>query len=289
MKLSRFAYHAPTTLVELVEILVEKESDAAVLAGGQSLVPMLAMRVAQIGHLVDLNRVDELRDIACSNGTLTIRAGVSQQAVLSSSVVRAACPLLAEALPHVGLRETRSRGTVVGSLVHADPAAELPAVAVALDGELVLRHGAEERVISVADFLVAPFITAKAPGEVATELRLPVSEPRMGWAFEELERGPFALVSVAAGIALDEAGLVTDARLAFSGVGATPVRARAAESSLRGGTADEADVLGAVDLALEDIDPPSDVLGSAFYRRRVAAELAKTALTRAKACTGGPA
>jgi len=287
MKLSRFAYHAPTTLGELAEILVEKAGDAAVLAGGQSLIPMLAMRIGQIGHLVDLNRVDELRDLAQSNGTLTIRAGVSQRTVLTSPMVRAACPLLSEALPHVGLRETRSRGTVVGSLVHADPAAQLPAVVVALDGELVVRHGSNERITAVADFFVAPFITTKAPGEVVTELRLPVSHPHMGWAFEELERGPFPLVSVAAGIELDEDGLVKDARLAFSGIGPTPIRARTAESSLHGGQAGAVEILEAVELALADLDPPSDVLASASYRRRVAAELARTALVQAQARAGG--
>ena len=281
MKLSGFAYHAPSTLAETTAILVETASDAAVLAGGQSLVPMLAMRVAEIGHLVDINRVAELQDIARTNGTLSIGAGVRQQQALRSDVVRAACPLICEALPHVGLPETRNRGTVVGSLAHGDPAAELSAVAVALDAELVLRLGAVERVVTAEEFFIAPYMTAKAPGEIVTELRLPVSSSRAGWAFHELERGPFALVAVAAGVELDEGGNIVDVRLAFAGVGVGPVRAHAAELLLRGGGTSDATIADAVESALAELDPPSDVLASAAYRRRVAGELAKIALRQA--------
>jgi CO/xanthine dehydrogenase FAD-binding subunit len=184
-------------------------------------------------------------------------------------------------LPHVGLRETRNRGTVVGSLVHADPAAELAAVAAALDGVLVLRLGGEERVVAVADFVVAPFMTTKAPGELVTELRLPVSSPRAGWAFHEIERGPFALVAVAAGIELDEEGRVLDSRLAFVGVSAGPVRARDSEAFLRDGEPADSRIDEAIELSLESLDPQSDVLASAAYRLRAARELAGMALRQA--------
>ena len=286
MKLSDFAYHAPRTLAEAVECLSDAAGDSAVLAGGQSLVPMLAMRVAQVGHLVDIGRVAELQQLSCDGTTLTIGAAVTQQEALVSDVVRRACPLVCEALPHVGLRETRNRGTVVGSLVHADPAAELAAVALALDGVLVLRLGGEERLVPVSEFFVAPFMTVKAPGELVTELRLPVSTPGSGWAFHEIERGPFALVAVAAGVGLDAAGSVVEARLAFAGVGAGPVRARAAESFLLGGGLSGTTIDQAIEIALGDLDPPSDVLASAAYRRRAARELAATALREAGARAG---
>ena len=287
MKLGRFAYHAPATLDEATEILEEKGSDAAVLAGGQSLVPVLAMRIAQPEHVVDINRVHGLDAIARTNGTVSIGALVRQQQALVSAELRAACPLVCEALPHVGLRETRSRGTVVGSLTHADPAAELPAVAVALDGELELRHGGETRVVSAEEFFVAPFMTAKAPGELAVALRLPVSSPGAGWSFLELERGPFALVAVAAGIELDDGGRITDARLVFAGVGPGPVRAREAEGLLLGAEPGEAVIAEAAEIAVRGLEPVSDVLASASYRRHVARELAKDALAQA-ARSGSP-
>ena len=281
MKLGRFAYHAPTTLDEATGILAEKGFDAAVLAGGQSLVPVLAMRIAQPEHIVDINRVGGLDAIVRTNGVVSIGALVRQQQALGSAELRAACPLVCAALPHVGLRETRSRGTVVGSLAHADPAAELPAVAVALEGELELRHGGETRFVPAEEFFLAPFMTAKAPGELVVTLRLPVTSPGVGWSFLELARGPFALVAVAAGIELGDEGRIVDARLVLAGVGPGPVRAHEAEELLLGAEPGEAVIAEAAEAAVRGLEPASDVLASASYRRHVARELAKDALAQA--------
>lgn len=286
MKLGRFTYHAPVTLDEATELLQDAGADGSVLAGGQSLLPVLALRLAQPDQLVDINRVTGLDGIIRHNGHMLIGATVRQQQALTSAELSAACPLVCAALGHVGVRETRSRGTVVGSLAHADPAAELGAVALALEAELVLRHGAETRVVPAADFFVAPFTTTRRPGELVTAVTLPVSPPGFGWSFLELGRGPFALVAVAAGVGVDACGRITDARLAFAGVGPGPIRAVAAEALLRGAEPVATAIDEAVETAVKALDPPADMLASTSFRRQAARELARDALAQAAARGG---
>ena len=280
MKLGRFTYHAPATLDEAAELLVEKGPDAAVLAGGQSLLPVLALRLGEPDHLIDINRIAGLDGIVRANGHVAIGATARQHHALHSDQLASDCPLVPLALAHVGVRETRSRGTVVGSLAHADPAAELGAVAVALEAEIVLRRGGETRTLPASEFFVAPFTTARLPGELVTEVRLPVLPPEFGWAFLELPRGPFALVAAAAGVRLKD-GRIADARLALAGAGPGPIRASAAEALLIGAAPEPDAFDAAVEAAVAEIDPQADTLASAATRRQVARALSRDALVRA--------
>lgn len=282
MKPAPFRYHRPETLDETLALLAEIGDDAAVLAGGQSLVPVLALRLASPAHVVDVNRVPGL-DVIAANGSLALGALVRQQAACVAQAVRSSQPLLAEALPLVGHRETRGRGTVVGSLAHADPAAELPTVAVALDAEIALASCRGVRTVPAAEFFLAPFMTARAPDELVTEVRFPAWPAGAGHAFLEFARRShdFALAAVAVLLQLDADGAVAGARLAFAGVGSTPVRADGAEDALHGQPAGEESFRAAAEAAVAVLDPPSDVLASAAYRRHVARVLLIRALRQA--------
>lgn len=287
MKPAPFCYHRPETVDEALAHLAEVGDDAAVLAGGQSLVPVLALRLASPAHIVDINRVAGLDAIA-ANGSLALGALVRQQAASIAPAVRSGQPLLAEALPLVGHRETRSRGTVVGSIAHADPAAELPAVAVALDAEIGLASRRGARTVPAAEFFLAPFMTVRAPDELLTGVSFPAWPAGAGHAFLELARRShdFALAAVAVLLQLDANGAVLDARIAFAGVGSAPVRASGAENALRGQPAGEESFRAAAELAVAVLDPPSDVLASAAYRHHVARVLLIRGLRQAAARAG---
>ena len=198
------------------------------LAGGQSLVPLLNFRLVRPAYLVDLNEIAGLDGIRLDDGHLAIGAMTRQRAVETSGLVRQRCPLLAEAMPQIGHVQIRNRGTIGGSLAHADPAAELPAVVAALDGELVLRSARGQRMLKPEQFFVAYLTTAAEPDELLVEVRLPAMPPRTGSAFLEVSRrhGDFALVGVAATVTLDADGVCTGGALALTGVGPTPVVAR---------------------------------------------------------------
>jgi carbon-monoxide dehydrogenase medium subunit len=289
MKPAPFVYHAPDTLEEALSLLAEHGDDARPLAGGQSLVPMLSLRLARPAHLIDLNAIDELKHVDTTNGTLVVGAMVRQRAGERSDVVRQRCPLLAEAISLIGHPPIRNRGTVGGSIAHADPAAELPAVAVALDAELVARRTSGERTIPAGQFFVGHYTTAIEPDECLTEIHWPTTAPGSGWAFEETARrhGDFAMAGVAATTVLDDAGRISQARLALTGVSSQPVRAREAEAVLAGATADRSLFEAAGQAAATAIDPPSDLHASAAYRRHVVAVLVRRALERAVQRAGG--
>jgi CO/xanthine dehydrogenase FAD-binding subunit len=279
-----FTYHRPDSVEQTLALLAEHGFEASVLAGGQSLVPALNLRIARPAHVIDINRVAGLDVLEAANGSTVIGSMVRQRAALESTVVAERVPLLAEALPRVGHPETRNRGTLGGSLVHNDPAAEFGTVALASDAEVTLRSAHGERVLSVADFLVAPFTTAKEAGELVVTVRFPTLGGRWGWAFDEISRRhhDFALVAVAAGVSL-EGGAVADARLAYAGVGGTAVRARNAERMLRGEAPTIELFEAAAEQAATEIEPTNDVLATAHYRRHVARELTKRALAKAVA------
>jgi CO/xanthine dehydrogenase FAD-binding subunit len=273
VKPAPFTYHRAASTREAVDMLASLSDEASVLAGGQSLVPLMNFRVAQPAHLVDINFVDELDYIRVDSGWLAIGARTRQAAVERSGEVARAAPLLSEAMRSVAHAPVRHRGTVVGSIAHADPAAELPAVLLALDGEVVLQGASGERRVSAADFFSGPLMTARAPGELVTEIRVPAANgDGADHALVEFSRrhADFAVAGAA----------VADGAIALFGVADTPVRAARAEELLSGDPdAPAADVAAA---ATDDLRPVSDVHGGSEYRRRVARACTERALRRAR-------
>jgi carbon-monoxide dehydrogenase medium subunit len=277
MKPAPFVYHRPQTLGETFDLLERLGDEARILAGGQSLVPAMNMRLATPGAVIDINWLPGLDAVRLDGDTLAIGALTRLDAVEQSALVARHAPLIAQAIPHVGHLAIRMRGTVGGTLALADPAAELPACAVALDAVLRTASRGGGRDIAAADFYRGIYTTALAPGEVLTELRVPPPRGRRA-CFDELARrhGDYALVGLAA-VADIEGGRFADVRLVFLGVGPTPVRAVGAERALRH---DAADAASAERLLGDDLDPPSDVHASAALRRHLARVLLRRAVRR---------
>jgi carbon-monoxide dehydrogenase medium subunit len=284
VKPAPFTYHAPERAEEVVGLLADLGEEAKVLAGGQSLVPMLALRLAVFEHLVDLGRVPELKGIERRDGSVWIGAGTTEAAVERSPEVAAGVPLLARATPLIGHFQIRNRGTVGGSIAHADPAAEYPAVALALDAELEALSPAGRRTIPASEFFTGLWDTALAPDELLTGVRFPVWTGRTGFAVEELARrhGDFAIAGAVVGIELDRDDRILRAPIALIGLGSRPERATAAEAELLGRSVGEVDpqelgraVVGALDAV------PSDLHGSAGYRTKVGAAMVARAWSAA--------
>jgi carbon-monoxide dehydrogenase medium subunit len=253
-----------------------------VLAGGQSLIPLLALRLARPAVLIDINGVDELAGVSATDGRVAIGAITRDYVAEESETVAEAVPLLAAALPLIGHEAIRSRGTIGGSLAHADPAAELPAVARALDAEFVVRGPSGERVIPAAQWFEGYLTTSRRPDELLVEVRFPAAGPEMGTSFQEVARrhGDFAIVGLAASLVLS-GGVISDARLAFAGVSDVPVRAAAAEDLLVGERPSSELFDEAARCATEDLDPPADLHGSSDYRKTVAAAVVRRGLRAA--------
>ncbi|PYP19940.1 MAG: molybdopterin dehydrogenase [Gemmatimonadetes bacterium] len=284
MKPAPFAYHRPATLDEALALLAEHGGEAKPLAGGQSLIPAMNFRLARPAVLVDLNRVAELGYVRAGRDGLQIGAMTRQRAVERSDAVRSAAPLLAEAMPFIAHPQIRNRGTVGGSLAHADPAAELPAVMLALEARFRARGPQGERWIPAGEFFTGILETALGPDELLLEVVVPKSPARTGYAFAELarRRGDYALVGVAARVTLDRRGRCQAARITLFSVGDGPVLAAAAAAMLDGQEPSPEAMRAAADAAAQrDIDPPSDIHASAAYRRRLAAVLTRRALARA--------
>ena len=290
MKPPRFTYHDPTALPEALGLLGQLGADAKVLAGGQSLIPLLTMRMAHPRHLIDLNHIAELAYLDERDGGIAIGAMTRHRTAERSPLVRERCPLLAQAVGQIGHVQIRSRGTIGGSIAHADPAAELPAVLAALDGRVTLVGPAGRRVVNPEDFFVTYLTTSAAPDELLTEVWFPALPPRTGQAWLELARrhGDYALVGLGASLTLDPDGTIAEARLALTGVGPTPVRARAAEERLKGERPGSALFTEAGRLVAREVEPDSDIHATAEYRRHVAGILTLRALERAaEHVTGG--
>jgi carbon-monoxide dehydrogenase medium subunit len=282
MKLPPVDYEAPKTVEEAVGLLAEHEDEASVLAGGQSLIPLLALRLARPAVLVDINGVDQLSGIVVTDGWVGIGAMTREYVAEESGTIADSVPLLAAALPLIGHEAIRSRGTIGGSLAHADPAAEIPAVARALDAEFVVRGLSGQRVVRAAEWFEGYLMTSRAPGELLTEVRFPTAGPGTGTSFQEVTRrhGDFAIVGLAASVTVSD-GTITDARLAFAGVSDVPARATEAENLLVGERPSAELFDEAARRATDDIDPPADLHGSSEYRRRVAAALVRRGLRAA--------
>jgi carbon-monoxide dehydrogenase medium subunit len=280
MKPAPFAYHRPASLGETFDLLDRYGDEGRLLAGGQSLVPALNMRLATPHAVIDINRLPGLDGIRLAPEGLVIGALARHQAVERSPLVREHAPLLALAMPHVGHEAIRTRGTVGGSLALADPAAELPACAVALDATIRVEGRRGQREVVATDFFRGVYTTALEPGELVTGLVVPAAA---GWraGFQELARrhGDFALAGLAARTRV-ERDVVVEARLVFFGVGAGPVRARGAEGALAGRRA-EGDAIAAARQALAgELDPPGDIHGSPALRRHLAGVLLARVVTQ---------
>jgi aerobic carbon-monoxide dehydrogenase medium subunit len=282
MKLPPVEYEAPTTVADAIDLLAEHQDEASVLAGGQSLIPLLAMRLARPAVLIDINGIDELSGISAADGWVTIGATTREYMAEESEVVAEALPLLAAALPLIGHEAIRSRGTIGGSLAHADPAAELPAVARALDAEFVVRGPAGERVVPAAEWFEGYLTTSRGPDEVLTQVRFPAAKPGTGVSFQEVARrhGDFAIVGLATSLTLSQ-GTISDARLAFANMSDVPIRATAAEDLLTGETPSDELFESAARRAIDDLDPPADLHGSPEYRKKVAVALVQRGLREA--------
>jgi len=282
VKPAQFDYHAPESVADVVAVLGEYGDDSKVLAGGQSLVPMLALRLTRFDHLVDITRVSELRGISRVNGSLRI-ASATPQAVAEHEPLVGSVPLLALAIPHIGHFQIRNRGTVGGSLAHADPASELPAVALALDATFEAAGPNGTREIAASEFFTGTWETSLADDEVLVATRFPVWDGRVGFGFGEVARrsGDFALAGVAAAVELDGNDRVTRAAVGLFGVSSMPVRAASTEGAITGQPAAADTVKGAALAGAADLQTVDDVHATGSYRRRVAAHLMETALDAA--------
>jgi carbon-monoxide dehydrogenase medium subunit len=288
MKPAPFEYYAPTTVEEALAHLAEHGYDAKVLAGGQSLIPMMNFRLAQPSVIVDLNNVSELfyiRSDENENGGLRLGAMTRQSEVERDPLVAERAPLVRETMPLVAYPQIRSRGTFGGSIAHADPAAELVALSIALNGRFLLRSQAGERWVPADEFFVGLFATILEPDELLVEVALPPLPPRSGGAFREITRRhhDFCMAGVAAVVTLEDDGdRCKQARLVFLGVGDGPVDARRAAEVLVGQVPTPEAIRAAAEMASSDeIDPGSDIHASAEYRRHLANVLACRALEQA--------
>ena len=293
MKPGNFDYYSPSTLDDALLLLQDHQDDAKALAGGQSLVPMMNMRLIYPRFIVDLNRVEGLDYIGSTDGSLAIGAMTRQRTLERSETVRDLCPLLYEVIPNIAHFQIRNRGTIGGSLAHSDPAADIPAAIAALDATMVLASTRGERVVTSEEFILTYFTTCIEPTELLREIRVPSWPARRGWAYLKVSRrhGDFALVGIAAHLTLDPSGACSDAAMAMSGVAGTPARMRQAEQELIGSNLEDETIEQASQLVMESVEPESDVHASADYRRHVSGVLTrralKIALDRAKGSTEG--
>lgn len=280
MKPSRFVYHDPATVDECVALLVEHGEDAKPLAGGQSLVPLMNLRLSAPAVLVDLNRVAELSYVFDDGATLAIGAMTRHRTIATSAAVRAANPLLAHAASLIGYPAIRVRGTIGGSLAHADPVSEFPCVAVALGADLVIAGPAGRRTLAASDFFRGYFTTAMEPGELLVEVRFPHVGGEVGWGFAELARkaGDYAVVAVATAVTVRD-GTIASARIALAGVADRPVRAASAESALRGQPATADSVASAAEAIAAEVT--AGATRDLAFASHVAGVLGRRALTDA--------
>jgi len=290
MKPAPFDYYAPSTLDEALGLLEKFGDNATVLAGGQTLVPLLNMRLARPEVLVDLNRIAGLAGVGLDGSALCIGAMTRHMTLEQDPLVREKVPLMAEAAGHIAHLQIRTRGTIGGSLAVAASAAEWPAVVAALEARLVVRGASgKTRTLAPEDFFAGPMMTTLRADEILVEIRVPVPEPGTGWAFVEFSRrhGDFALAGAAALISLDGGGKVERARLALCGMAEPGVRLREVEAALVGTTAGGADIEGIESQVRASVDAPGDVQLSAESRRQVAGAIARRCLEKAMARAGG--
>ena len=285
MKLPPFDYACPTTLPEAVQLLSAPGGDAKPIAGGQSLVPMLAFRLAQPTLLVDLRKLGDLRGIKISQKGVTLGAMVRWREIEDDERLKTAHPLLKAAVAHIAHYQIRNRGTVGGSLAHADPAAEMPGIAITCDAEIAVVGKAGARVIQAADFFQGALTTALTADEIIVEVRLPAWPPERRWGFEEFarRRGDFAMAAAAVFYDQNDDGTAREAHVGVVGVADRPLRLPSVEAVLNGRTVDAAAIAEAEAAASAAVDPQDDIHASAAYRRALAGTMVERALKRAAA------
>jgi len=285
MKLPPFEYACPTSISEAVALLASHDGEAKVLAGGQSLVPMLAFRVAQPSLLVDLRKLSELRRIGIADDGVTLGAMVRWRDILEDARLAIAHPLLVEAVGHVAHYQIRNRGTVGGSVAHADPAAELPGVIVTCEAKIAVLGKAGARVIEAADFFRGPLTTALATDEIVTEIRLPPWPPRRRFGFAEFarRRGDFALAAAAVFYDEDGGGGAHNAHVGAVGVADSPLRLTGVEGVLNGHSIDDAAIAMAASAASASVDPADDIHAGGAFRKTLIGVMVERALRSAVA------
>lgn len=281
MKPAPFAYLRAESLEHALAVLKEHGPDAKVLAGGQSLIPLLNFRLARPKIVLDINRLTELATMERQDRALVLGALTRHRTLETSPTIRQELPLLAEAARYIGHTAIRTRGTIGGSLAHADPAAELGMACLALNAELELQSQNGSRRIPLDEFFLGYYVTSLAPEELLTRVIFPPPPPSAGWAVEEfaLRHGDFALAAVAVQVVVDPEGRIGEARLALAGVAPSPIRARSVEAALLGREARDLPEIAA--LVTEDIQPEDDIHASASYRRELARILTRRALLQA--------
>jgi carbon-monoxide dehydrogenase medium subunit len=281
VKPAPFEYHVPESIDDVVALLAEHGDEAKPLAGGQSLVPMLALRLTRFEHLIDLNRVEALTRVEERDGAVVLGAMTRQVALERNGAT--AVPLLGLAAPLIGHFQIRNRGTVGGSIAHADPAAELPAVTLTLDATLEVTSTTGTKDIAAADVFVGTWTTLLEDDELLSAIRFPVWSGRCGFAIEEVARrhGDFALTGAVCAVAIDDNNVVQRAAISLLGMGSTPLRASAAEQALVGSAGDAPALAEIAQLAIADLDPPEDIHASSRYRRSVGAHVVERALAGA--------
>jgi aerobic carbon-monoxide dehydrogenase medium subunit len=278
-----FEYLRPKTIPEAIAFLERHGDDAKILSGGQSLIPMMKLRIARPAYLIDINRISGLSYIKEDAGFLKI-GGLTREADLeASALIRSKYPIILDTAHVIADPQVRNLATVAGNLAHGDPANDHPATMLALGAQVVASGSRGERIIPIEEFFLSVFTTALEPGEILTEIRIPLPPPRSGGAYLKLERkvGDFATAAVAAQVTLDGNGVAQKVGIGLTNVGPTPIKAKRAEDFLRGKKLDETNLRQAGQLASEDAQPSSDLRGPAEYKKGLVKELAKRALSRA--------
>jgi carbon-monoxide dehydrogenase medium subunit len=278
-----FEYLRANTIPEAIALLQQHGEDAKILSGGQSLIPMMKLRIARPGYLIDINRISGLSYIKEEGGFLKI-GGLTREAELEASpIIRAKYPILLDTAHVIADPQVRNLATVAGNLAHGDPANDHPATMLALSAQVVATGAQGERIIPIEEFFLSLFSTALQPEEILTEIRVPAPPARSGGAYFKLERkvGDFATAAVAAQVTLDADGVAQKVGIALTNVGPTPIKAKKAENFLRGKKLDDANIRQAAQLAADDAQPSSDLRGPAEYKKGLVKELAKRALLRA--------
>jgi aerobic carbon-monoxide dehydrogenase medium subunit len=282
-----FEYYAPKSIPDALGLLKQFGDEAKLLAGGHSLLPMMKMRFAQPGHLIDLGKISELKGIREEGGTIRIGAMTTENELIWSKLLQAKCPLLVEGARLISDPQVRYKGTIGGDIAHGDPGNDHPAMMLALGASFVLRSATGERVVPADGFFVGTYDTLMKSDEIMTEIRIPTPAPGTGYCYAKLKRKVGDFATAAAAVMLRMNGeTVREVAIALTNVGPTPLKARAAEESLRGKALTDASMTAAAELAMSICDPAVDQRGDAEYKTAMAGEMTQRALRMARTRAG---